>query len=50
MWMRWIVWVFLGLYVFTGATRFDKRYWEFYRIALIGVWLFIGYCFATAKF
>ena len=49
MWIRWIVWVVFGLYVFTGSTRFDRRYWELYRIVLIVGWLFLGYWFATAK-
>lgn len=45
----WIVWLVFGLYVFTGSTRFDERYREFNRIAMIALWLFLGFCFETGK-
>jgi len=48
MWVRWIVWLVFGLYVFAGNVRFDKRYREPYRILLVVAWLYLGYWFATA--
>jgi hypothetical protein len=50
MWVRWIVWLVFGLYVFTGNVRFDKRYREPYRILLVVGWLYLGYWFATPEF
>jgi hypothetical protein len=42
MWMLWAFYAMYGVCLFTGGTRFDKRYWEFYRIVMIGIWAFIG--------
>lgn len=46
-WLKWGVWVFIGVYVFTASTRFDTRYWELQRIVMVIGWAVLGIWFAT---
>ena len=44
MWVRWILWLIFGLFVFTAESRYARgRYWEPLRIVLIVVWLYLGW-------